>query len=56
MNENIYGYLCKHVIGCPWLHIDVKTFVFQPELMYQPESTRIFITDFLHPLMHAVER
>ena len=56
MNENIYGYLCKHVIGCPWLHIDVKTFVFQPELMYQPERTRIFITDFLHPLMHAVER
>jgi hypothetical protein len=55
MND-IFPYVCKHVIGCPSLNLDVSTFVFQPEVLQKSAMSQIFITDYLLPLMHAILR
>ena len=55
MND-IFPYLCKHVIKCPTLNLDVSNFVFQPEVLNNSRISSIFITDYLLPLMHAIER
>lgn len=55
MND-IFPYVCKHVIGCPNLNLDVTTFIFQPEVIQNSAMSQTFITDYLIPLMHTILR
>ena len=56
MNDDIFPYLCKHVIKCQTLNLDVSKFVFQPEVLNSSRTSSIFITHYLLPLMHAIKR
>lgn len=51
---DIFPYICKHVIDCPDLNLDISKFVFQPNILQTSNASRIFINDYLLPLMHKV--